>query len=1259
MMNRVLILLFMAGFFLFMWFMPASQDIELEEGYESLFDGVSLDGWYKIGGESTYHVEDGSIVGVHGPGENTFLRTERTFTDFVLKMEMRWDEPGNSGVLFRAQQRDGSGRAYGYQYELDHSERAWSGGIYDEARRGWLYNLEQNEEARNAIRLEDWNQVHIEARGPLIKTWINGVPAADIVDVFDAEGVIALQVHSGDVGIMRWRNIRLKPLESLGAPGEPLDGRRQVRDFAVDLELPVCEEPTVLQFRRARATGGRPQYVELSLTTETAQARVQYPGKLEELEPLRMLGSDRQRVRVVAEGQRMTLSVGEQDVARLDVTGLPDRGMLQVEASPCGEAIEVGELAWTDLTPRNAEPQFYQTLDTEPAPVYSASEALETFRIAPGYEVELVAAEPLIGDPVAAAWDEYGRLYVVEMRSYMPDAYGTDRGSPMGRVVRLEDTDGDGRMDTSEVFLDGLTYPRAVAVTNDGILVGVPPQLWLCELPTRDALCSDKRSLGEYGTAEGDANVEHLENKLLPGLDNWYYNSKSSRSLKIVDGELENRHSLFRGQWGIGKDDYGRLFYNHNSNLITADFFAAEDLLDEKSLRTPPGLGRVLTAPEEVFSVRVNPGVNRAYLDGTLRADGRLQHATSASGLAPYRGQAMPELNGHIFVAEPAANVVAQFAMSEEGLELSAEHRLYPDEQWGQVEFLGSIDERFRPVDVMNGPDGALYIVDMYRGLIQDEHYLTEELREQVLQRELDAPIGLGRIWRIKRADTTREELPDIAGADAAALIDLLSHPNGWTRDTAQRLLLTHAGKETDALRKLATSEASLPAIHALWVLQGRGELDRATVLKAMASKEPHRQQQALRAGAGVLDAADLAMLAGQPYAARTQMQLAFALGEHAGGEPGQLALLRLLLRGYDSPFSRQAVVRSVRGSELEFMVRVVDSELFDEESEGAAEFARQLALSAYSSIRPDVSSTDPAPKALLDLLSLLQTQQGDRAWVQVAMLDGLYSTTRETGFVAARFAEAPPIFLDTEISESDPLWDARLKGRRAFTWPGDEIAAGIKPLAPDQIAQMDKGKALYPACAACHGEQGDGISGLGPALAGSSWVVGPPEQLGRIILQGFDTPRNGVMPPHEHLAELDDETLAGLMLYMRRSWGNTADPVSLEMVEKIQATSAGRSKPWTEAELAEVEIDRGYDKYVGDYKISFVTMTVSIQDGELYLSVPLNGEGPLQEVSEGVFLGSADSQQVRIEFEANADGSIPAFRMFLSNDNFRVERVD
>lgn len=184
------------------------------DGFVPLFDGKTLTGWRKAGGESCYWVEDGCIVGKVGKGPNTFLCTEKTYRDFVFKVEAKFDVPGNSGLQFRSHQRE-NGRVYGYQCEIDPSERSWSGGIYDEARRGWLFKLEGMEEARKAFKVDDWNEFTIEAKGKHLRTWVNGVPCAHFVDEgeeADLEGFIALQVHQGKQGQIRWRNIRIKEL---------------------------------------------------------------------------------------------------------------------------------------------------------------------------------------------------------------------------------------------------------------------------------------------------------------------------------------------------------------------------------------------------------------------------------------------------------------------------------------------------------------------------------------------------------------------------------------------------------------------------------------------------------------------------------------------------------------------------------------------------------------------------------------------------------------------------------------------------------------------------------------------------------------------------------------------------------------------------------------------------------------------------------------------------------------------------------------
>lgn len=183
-----------------------------EEGFTSLFNGKTLDGWTKHGGGATYRIEGDSIVGEVGPGKNTFLCTDKHYGDFVLKMELKLDVPGNSGVQFRSHVREEGDRVFGYQCEIDPSERAWSGGIYDEGRRGWLNSLADNEPGRKAFKLDDWNEYTIQAIGPSLKTWVNGVACADLIDTADMSGLIALQVHAGKEGRIRWRNILIKDL---------------------------------------------------------------------------------------------------------------------------------------------------------------------------------------------------------------------------------------------------------------------------------------------------------------------------------------------------------------------------------------------------------------------------------------------------------------------------------------------------------------------------------------------------------------------------------------------------------------------------------------------------------------------------------------------------------------------------------------------------------------------------------------------------------------------------------------------------------------------------------------------------------------------------------------------------------------------------------------------------------------------------------------------------------------------------------------
>ena len=873
--------------------------------------------------------------------------------------------------------------------------------------------------------------------------------------------------------------------------------------------------------------------------------------------------------------------------------------------------------------PADEPKAFYQTLETPPAPVLDPAEARETFVIAPGFDIELVAAEPLVEDPVAAAWDEDGRLYVAEMRAFMPDTEGTGQTEPIGSVVRLTDTDDDGRFDEREVVLDGLVLPRAVRIVNDGLLVAEMGKLWLCPTSSgwsRDIDCAQKRFLGPYGEHQGS--VEHAENGLLLGIDNWLYNAKSSRRFKLDDGQLLIEPTLFRGQWGITQDDDGRLFYNTNSNLLLGDFYDAQAIV-ETGNRGAPGLNERISASEGVLGVRVNPGVNRAYVPGVLRDDGRLRNATSASGMVVYRGGALREADPDVFVAEPAANLVAALEFVEDGLTMRAEHVRFPDAAWGERDFLASRDERFRPVDVLNGPDGGLYVIDFYRGVIQDHVFLTEELKQQARIRNLDRPLGMGRIWRLGREPVAALELPEWASLGTAELIDFLSHRNAWYRSTAQRLLLSRADPSVDtALADVVTNADPRAALHAIWTLDGRDALDRDLVLRALAHGEARVRETALLGGGELLEVADFERLATAAVSRRFDLYLLFAMRRVMGDDLIALIAERID-QNADDPYTRVAVQIAARGYELEFIRHLVAVGQWNAEREAATGFFKTLASQFFRAEGAGVT------------LMLDEIEASGDAWLGTALLEGIFAITREPGFERVVLDEAHSLFL----RDGGELWSAISRARRGLTWPDDTLAADAKPLTPEQRALVLRGAEFYrSSCVNCHGEDGMGVGAAGPPLADSVWVTHAPERLVRIILHGLSGPIevrgetwDSVMPGHGHHPELDDEVMAGLLTHLRRSWGHAGRAVDPEFVATIRADTAGRSALWTAAELEAVEINTHYTIYAGRYGSPASPLVFDYDGRDLLVSSAILN-GPLVEQKEDHFL--FEPRALRLEFE-------------------------
>ena len=458
-----------------------------------------------------------------------------------------------------------------------------------------------------------------------------------------------------------------------------------------------------------------------------------------------------------------------------------------------------------------------------PAPFLTPEETAKGFKVAPGFRVELVAASPMIKDPVFAEFDLKGRLWVCEFQSYMMNADGTGEHDAISRVQVLEDTDGDGRMDKATTFLDKIVNPRSLSIVKGGALVSLGNGKLIFAEDTDGDLVADKRTpLIDFATAAPN-NIEHAENGLHYAIDNWMYNSKSQRRLQWRDGQLIETPTKSRGQWGMAADAFGRLYYNSNSVWFQSD----SEIYDQQ-------YGKAGSPTNAVYAIRTNTAINRAYKPGTIQEDGRIKRITSVSGLAVHSDGAYGEdWQGTIFSFSPGTNTVGAFVPKAPMPASSKyQHMLYPDENWSQREFLASTDERFRPVNGSIGPDGCLYIVDMNRGIIQDKLFLTSYLRRQSEERELDKHIGKGRIWRVVPEDHKPVAAPK-------GLVEGLSHPHLWWRIHSQKRIVEQSQTElVPDLIKLATSGNAKGRAHAMWALAGLDSLSKEVISSNLSSSD-------------------------------------------------------------------------------------------------------------------------------------------------------------------------------------------------------------------------------------------------------------------------------------------------------------------------------------------------------------------------------------------------------------------------------------
>jgi hypothetical protein len=381
-----------------------------------------------------------------------------------------------------------------------------------------------------------------------------------------------------------------------------------------------------------------------------------------------------------------------------------------------------------------------------------------------------------------------------------------------------------------------------------------PPALWF--YPNQNDKPGPRVLIANDFAAEGDPrlgksmSVEHAGNSLVRNLDNWIYSLYHPYRYRQAGEKWIREPMPRRGQWGLAQDNFGRLFYTSNSDHLRGDMVPSHYFGNIPAKRHFPGIGFQVAHDQTVWPGRVNPGVNRAYEPDALRADGTLAKFTAACGTCIYRADLFgPQFDGNAFVCEPSANLVRRNILSEKNGCVIASNAC------DQSEFLTSTDEIFRPVNVHLGPDGALYIVDMYHGIIQHRVYLSPYLRAHAEELGLENVTHYGRIWRVIPEGIIPGPRPNLSKASSEMLAKTLSHPNGWWRDTAQRLLVEQNDASiVPALEKLAAKAAeAVTRLHALWSLEGMGRLSPETISAALADSNAKVRAAGVRLSESVL----------------------------------------------------------------------------------------------------------------------------------------------------------------------------------------------------------------------------------------------------------------------------------------------------------------------------------------------------------------------------------------------------------------------